>query len=64
MAGIMAALHVSEVKMEDVRIILFGAGTAGTGIADQIKDAIAVSTKKSAEEAGKQIWWVYGANAG
>lgn len=56
LAAIMAALHVSKIKFEEVRIVIFGAGTAGTGIADQIKDAIAVSTNKSKEEADKQIW--------
>ena len=29
---------------------------AGTGIADQIKDAISQNTGKSREEAGRQIW--------
>lgn len=54
----MSALHVSDIKLSEVRIVMFGAGTAGTGIADQIKDAISVETGKSKEEAGKQIWCV------
>lgn len=58
LAGIMSALHVSGTKMSDVRIVMFGSGTAGTGIADQIKDAISVETSKSKEEAGQQIWCV------
>jgi malate dehydrogenase (oxaloacetate-decarboxylating) len=58
LAGIMSALHVSGTKMSDVRIVMFGAGTAGTGIADQIKDAISVETNKSKEDAGQQIWCV------
>jgi malate dehydrogenase (oxaloacetate-decarboxylating) len=58
LAGIMSALHVSGTKMADVRIVMFGAGTAGTGIADQIKDAISVETNRSKEEAGNQIWCV------
>lgn len=37
---------------------MFGAGSAGTGIADQIRDAIAVESGKSREEATKQIWCV------
>ena len=57
LAAVMSALHVSKVKWEDARFVLFGAGTAGTGIADQIKDAIAVETNKSKEDAGKQIWY-------
>ncbi|OCL13171.1 hypothetical protein AOQ84DRAFT_385591 [Glonium stellatum] len=58
LAAVMSALHVSKVKWEDARFVLFGSGTAGTGIADQIKDAIAVETNKSKEDAGKQIWCV------
>lgn len=58
LAGIMSALHVSGTKMSDVRIVMFGSGTAGTGIADQIKDAISVETSKSKDEAGQQIWCV------
>ncbi|KAK3077039.1 hypothetical protein LTS18_011368 [Coniosporium uncinatum] len=56
LAAMMAGLHVNKVPMKDLRVVIFGSGTAGTGIADQIKDAIAVDTDKSKEEAGKQIW--------
>ena len=58
LAAVMAALHVSNVSMADVRIIVFGSGTAGTGIADQICDAIAVDTHKNKDEARKQIWCI------
>jgi len=58
LAGIMSALHVSNVKFSEVRIVMFGAGTAGTGIADQIQDAIAVESNISKEQASKQIWCV------
>ena len=54
----MAAFKVSETKWDEARFGMFGAGSAGTGIADQIKDAISQNTGKSAEEAGKQIWCV------
>jgi len=54
----MAALQVSQVKIEDVRVVIFGSGTAGTGIADQIADTIATNTGKSKLEAIKQIWYV------
>ena len=57
LAAVMSALHVSKVEWEDAKFVLFGAGTAGTGLADQIKDAIAVETNKSKEDAGKQIWY-------
>ncbi|ORX97403.1 hypothetical protein BCR34DRAFT_166956 [Clohesyomyces aquaticus] len=58
LAAIMAAFNVNGVKWADARFVLFGAGTAGTGIADQIQDAIAHETGKSKEEAGRQIWCV------
>ncbi|KAH7355692.1 hypothetical protein BKA66DRAFT_429756 [Pyrenochaeta sp. MPI-SDFR-AT-0127] len=58
LAAVMAAFKVSGVKWDEARFIMFGSGSAGTGIADQIKDAIAQHTNKSVEEAGKQIWCV------
>ncbi|KAI4121259.1 MAG: hypothetical protein LQ347_006913, partial [Umbilicaria vellea] len=58
LAAIMSGLHVSKLKLEDIRIVIFGSGTAGTGIADQIRDAIATDSGKSKEDAIKQIWCV------
>jgi malate dehydrogenase (oxaloacetate-decarboxylating) len=58
LAAIMATLHVTKLTMHDLRIVMFGAGTAGTGIADQIRDAIALESEKSKDEAIKHIWYV------
>ncbi|KAH7066057.1 hypothetical protein BKA63DRAFT_523695 [Paraphoma chrysanthemicola] len=58
LAAIMAAFKVSGTKWDEARFVMFGSGSAGTGIADQIKDAIAQNTGKSNEEAGHQIWCV------
>ncbi|KAJ5965087.1 uncharacterized protein N7479_004963 [Penicillium vulpinum] len=58
LAAMLAALHVSQVKLEEVRVVIFGSGTAGTGIADQISDTIATETQKSTDEASKQIWCI------
>ncbi|TGO62126.1 hypothetical protein BOTNAR_0118g00020 [Botryotinia narcissicola] len=58
LAAMMAGLHVSKIKIEDTRIVIFGSGTAGTGIADQIRDAIAADSGKSKEDAAKQIYCV------
>jgi malate dehydrogenase (oxaloacetate-decarboxylating) len=58
LAAITAALHVSKTKLSDMRMVVFGAGSAGTGIADMVKDAIAAERGISKEEAAKQIWLV------
>lgn len=58
LAAIMAGLHVSKLKLEDMRMLVFGSGSAGTGIADQVRDAVAAESGKSKEDAAKQIWWV------
>lgn len=57
LAAMMTALQVSQVNLEDVRVVIFGSGTAGTGIADQIADTIATETRKSKTDASKQIWY-------
>lgn len=57
MAAIMAALHVSKIDITEIRVVIFGSGSAGTGIADQITGAIATETHKTKEEAAKQIWF-------
>jgi malate dehydrogenase (oxaloacetate-decarboxylating) len=51
-------LHVSNIKLTDMRVVIFGSGTAGTGIADQVRDAIAADSGKSKEDAAKQLWYV------
>ena len=56
LAAIMAGLHVSKLRMKDMRLVVFGSGTAGMGIADQVRDAIASESGKSPEETAKQIW--------
>lgn len=54
----MSGLHVSNLKLTDMRLVIFGSGTAGIGIADQVRDAIAAESGKSKEDAAKQIWCV------
>ncbi|KAK7403886.1 NAD-dependent malic enzyme, mitochondrial [Neonectria punicea] len=58
LAAIMAGLHVSKQKLCDIRLVVFGAGSAGVGIADQVRDAIATEGGISHEEAAKQIWLI------
>ena len=56
LAAVMAAARGADVKVGDLRCVMYGAGTAGTGIADQIADAIALDSGKSKEDAKKQIY--------
>ncbi|KJZ76125.1 hypothetical protein HIM_04581 [Hirsutella minnesotensis 3608] len=58
LAAIMSALEVSGKKLSDVRMVVFGAGSAGVGIADQVRDAIATQGGISHDEASKQIWLI------
>lgn len=51
----MSGLHVSKKKLEDIKLIVFGAGTAGVGIADQVRDAIATFKNTSKEDAAQHI---------
>jgi malate dehydrogenase (oxaloacetate-decarboxylating) len=56
LAAIMAALCVSNTRFHDLRMVVFGSGTAGTGIADQVRDAIASECGISKQDAAKRIW--------
>ncbi len=56
-AAILSGVIVTETPLADHRVVVFGAGTAGVGIADQIRDAI-VESGFSHEEACRRIWLV------
>ena len=56
LAAIMSGLHVSNLKLTEMRLVIFGSGTAGIGIAEQVRDAITAESGKSKEDATKQIW--------
>ncbi len=58
LAAILSGMHVSKQKLGDLRMVVFGAGSAGVGIADQVRDAIATERGVSKQEASKQIWCV------
>jgi malate dehydrogenase (oxaloacetate-decarboxylating) len=57
LAAVMAAFKVGGIAWDEARFVMFGSGTAGTGIADQIQDAIIQETGKSKEDAARQIWY-------
>jgi malate dehydrogenase (oxaloacetate-decarboxylating) len=57
MAGLFNALKVTGTRWRDQRVVLLGGGTAGVGIADQIRDQM-VRDGLSEEQATRQIWIV------
>jgi malate dehydrogenase (oxaloacetate-decarboxylating) len=57
MAGLYSALKVTGIRWRDQRVVVFGGGTAGIGIADQIHDQM-VRDGLDPHEAMKQIWIV------
>jgi len=57
LAAVLTALHAAKRNLINERIVFLGAGTAGTGIADQICEAI-IGLGIPREEALKQFWLV------
>ena len=58
LAAIMARLRISKIKFTEMRVVIFGSGSAGMGIASQIREAISTEAQKPKEEAALQIWYV------
>jgi malate dehydrogenase (oxaloacetate-decarboxylating) len=57
LAALLAAFKVTGVPMAEQKLVVFGAGTAGVGIADQIHDAM-VRGGASPEQATAQVWLI------
>jgi malate dehydrogenase (oxaloacetate-decarboxylating) len=57
MAGLFSALKVTGTRWRDQRVIIFGGGTAGIGIADQIHGQM-VRNGLDPSQATRQIWIV------
>ncbi|MGE5196021.1 MAG: NAD-dependent malic enzyme [Anaerolineae bacterium] len=57
LAGLLAAVKVCKSRLSDQQVVIFGAGSAGTGIAEQIASAM-ISEKFSKEDALSRIWLV------
>jgi malate dehydrogenase (oxaloacetate-decarboxylating) len=55
MAALYSGVKVTGIPMKDQKVVVFGAGTAGIGIADQIRDAM-VADGATLEQATAQIW--------
>ncbi|MFI9585499.1 NAD-dependent malic enzyme [Streptomyces sp. NPDC052236] len=57
LAAALSAVKVSGVPMREQKLVVFGAGTAGVGIADQLRDAM-VRDGASRRQATAQIWLI------
>ncbi|MDH6676909.1 malate dehydrogenase (oxaloacetate-decarboxylating) [Rhodococcus sp. LBL1] len=57
LAAVISALKVTGQTFAEQRLLVYGAGTAGTGIADQIHSAM-MRAGLSAEEATARVWLV------
>jgi malate dehydrogenase (oxaloacetate-decarboxylating) len=57
LAATLSAIKVTGVPMREQKLVVFGAGTAGVGIADQLRDAM-VRDGASEEQATGQVWLV------
>ncbi|MFV5994665.1 NAD-dependent malic enzyme [Streptomyces sp. NPDC056231] len=55
--AVLSALRVTGVPMREQRVVVFGAGTAGVGIADQLRDAM-VRDGAALDEAVGRIWLI------
>lgn len=58
LAALMSAVGITKTKLSDQTIIVYGAGSAGLGIARQIRDAMVIIDKMSKEEATKRFYLV------
>nr|XP_019047815.1 malate dehydrogenase (oxaloacetate-decarboxylating) [Kwoniella bestiolae CBS 10118]OCF26745.1 malate dehydrogenase (oxaloacetate-decarboxylating) [Kwoniella bestiolae CBS 10118] len=58
LAALIAAIKVSGARLQDQRIVIYGAGSAGMGIADQIKDGLMILEGLTEEEACSRFWCV------
>lgn len=63
LAALSAAIGVTKTKLADQRIVIFGAGSAGLGIAHQLRDAIVAEATDAGkeiprEDANKRFWLV------
>ncbi|MFF3910306.1 NAD-dependent malic enzyme [Streptomyces sp. NPDC001848] len=57
LAAALSAVKVSGVRMREQKLVVFGAGTAGVGIADQLRDAM-IRDGADPEQAATQVWLI------
>ncbi len=55
LACILAGVKATQTEITDQRVVIFGGGTAGCGIADQIKDAM-IRSGLTEQQANQRFW--------
>ncbi|BGP53253.1 NAD-dependent malic enzyme, mitochondrial [Rhodotorula sphaerocarpa] len=58
LAALISAVKVTKSELKDQRIVVFGFGTAGCGIADGIRTALMLEAGLTSEEARKIFWCI------
>lgn len=58
LAALISAVNVTKTELKDARIVVFGAGTAGMGIADGIRTALMIEGGQTSEQVRQQFWFV------
>ena len=57
LAAVLAAVDVTGIDLDDQRVVVFGAGSAGIGIANQIRDTmLRHGASETEEEAYRRFW--------
>lgn len=56
LAALMSACKVTKSELKDQRIVVYGCGTAGLGIADGIRSALMIEGGLTSVEARKCFW--------
>ncbi|OCH92971.1 hypothetical protein OBBRIDRAFT_725739 [Obba rivulosa] len=56
LACIMSAIGVTKSRLADQRIVIYGAGSAGLGIARQLRDGMVTIDKVSPKDANRHFW--------
>lgn len=58
LAAIQAALKISKVELSDLRLVVFGSGSAGCGIANMVVNVISADAGVSEDQVRSNIWCV------
>lgn len=58
LAAIMAALKITNTKLTDMKMVVFGSGSAGCGIAEQVQAGIAAESDTSKDVTKRNIWCI------